>query len=296
MGQGPGVLVYQVKGLMQHNRDGAGLTQDRRLSNLTDLVKTVYTQFKIADLHQLRTKHIEFYAQNLKTRAMAPHSMRVKMSDVRWLAEKIGKQNIVARDNSPYDFPEDSREPKTNQAWPDDKYREVLGKITDREVAFVMQGARALGVRLEEVSKIRPQDIDWQRNVIHLKRGTKGGRYRFIRLVTPGARAWAKELPRYCPKFDKGIIPERYTERSWKSHVQREIRTAGGGRAMGLRFHGLRHAMAQDVYRKLTGVEPPIAGGKPNPDQHRKACKIISKILGHNRWEITETYVGKLAK
>ena len=63
---------------------------------------------------------------------------------------------------------------------------------------------------------------------------------------------------------------------------------------MGLRFHGLRHAIAQDLYRKLAGVEPPFACGTPTSDQHRKACKIISKILGHNRWEITENYVGKL--
>jgi integrase len=296
MGRGPGGLLYQVKGVMEHNRDGAGLTQDRRLSNLKDLIETIYQKYKLDDIHQLRTKHVDFYAQDLKTRTMNPHSMRVKMSDVRWLAEKIGKQNIVARDNAIYGFPEDSRKQDTDQAWPEDKYREVQGRMEDERVAFVMRGARYLGLRLEEVSKVRPQDIDWTKNVVHLKRGTKGGRYRYVMLVTPEARAWAHELGRQVPARDRGIIPPQYTERSWKSHVQREIRKAGGGRANGLRLHGLRHTFAQDLYQRLCGSLPPIKGGKPSREVHQKACKTVSKVLGHNRWRITETYVGKLSE
>lgn len=294
MGRGPGGLLYQVKGVMEHNRDGAGLTQDRRLSNLRDLIETVYQKYKLDDIHQLRTKHVDHFVQDLKTRTLNPHSMRVKMSDVRWLAEKIGKQNIVARDNAIYGFPEDSRKQDIDQAWPEDKYREVQGRMEDERVAFVMRGARYLGLRLEEVSKVRPQDIDWTKNVVHLKRGTKGGRYRYVMLITPEARSWAHELARQVPARDRGIIPQQYTERSWKSHVQREIRHAGGGRANGLRLHGLRHAFAQDLYQRLSGSLPPIKGGKPTREVHQKACKTVSKVLGHNRWGITETYVGNL--
>lgn len=130
--------------------------------------------------------------------------------------------------------------------------------------------ARYLGLRLEEVSKVRPQDIDWTRNVDHLKRGTKGGRYRYVMLVTPEARAWAHELARQVPARDRGIIPSQYMERSWKSHVQREIRKAGGGRA-----NGLRHTFAQDALPAPERIAPPdqgreaVSGSSPQGVQDR---------------------------
>lgn len=294
MGRGPGGLFYQVKGIMMHNQDGAGATQDRRLGNLKDLVETIYVKYKLDDIHQLRTKHVDYYAAQLAARPIHPHSMRVTMSDVRWLAQKIGKQNIVARGNDGYGFPEDSRKQTEDQAWPEEKYKTVLGDVHDERVAFAMRGARHLGLRLEEASKLRPMDVDWKANVVHLKRGTKGGRYRYLRLVTPEARAWARDLPRVARGRDKGIMPVTQRERSWKSHVQRQLRGVGAGRKAGLKFHGLRHSFAQELYTKVSGYLPPIKGGKPPKDVHIRACKIVAKVLGHNRWKITETYVGGL--
>lgn len=291
---GPGGLLYQVKGLMMHNQDGSGLTQDKRLSTLSDFIRTIYEKFKLQDIHQLRTKHVLHYVENLKARAVEPHTMAGKMSDVRWLAEKIGKRNIVERENAAYEFPKDSRKLESDQAWPDEKYREILAKVEveDRLVAFAMRGARHLGLRLEEVSLVRP--IDLAGHIVHLRRGTKGGRYRFVELKSPEARAWAEDLVRLAPAKSAGIIPSKYRLKSWESHVQRTLREAGAGRKVGLRFHGLRHTFAQELYRKLASVAPPIAGGRPDSELHRKSCTTIAKVLGHNRWKISEMYVGGL--
>jgi integrase len=290
-GRGPGGLLYHVKGIMMRNHDGSGGTQDKRLSTLSDFIRTIYEKFKLQDVHQIRTTHVLHYVENLKTRAIDPHSMLCKMADVRWLAEKIGKANIVERENAAYDFPKDSRKLTTDQAWPDEKYREILAKIAPDAplVALAMRGARHLGLRLEEASLVRPMDLAG--HIVHLRRGTKGGRYRYVELKTPEARAWAQDLDRLAPSKTAGIIPLKY---KLKSHVERTLREAGAGRKVGLRFHGLRHSFAQELYRKLAGCAPPIAGGKPDPAVHKQACKTIAKVLGHNRWKIAEMYVGGL--
>jgi hypothetical protein len=44
----------------------------------------------------------------------------------------------------------------------------------------------------------------------------------------------------------------------------------------------------------MSGSLPPITGGKPAREVHVKACKTVSKVLGHNRWRITEMYVEAL--
>lgn len=293
MGRGPGGLIYQVKGIMMRNRDGAGLTQDRRLEHLSEFVRTIYEKYKLDDIRQLRTKHVDYFASKLRERSIHPHSMRVRMAAVRWIAEKIGKPNIVARENAAYGFAEDVRELRKDQAWPDDKVREVLAKLGDARVALSVRGARHLGLRLEEASLVRPRDADLAAGILHLRRGTKGGRYRYVRLATPEARAWAQELARMCAA-DRCVIPESFRLDSWKSHVARELRKAGAGAKAGLRFHGLRHSFAQDVYRSVAKCEAPIKGGRPDPETHRRACKVVSKILGHNRWKIAEMYVGGL--
>ncbi len=68
----------------------------------------------------------------------------------------------------------------------------------------------------------------------------------------------------------------------------------------GITPHALRHNYAQERYKDITGLAAPAAGGlKYNAmtDKQRQgyhtACRIISEELGHNREDISRTYLGK---
>lgn len=65
-------------------------------------------------------------------------------------------------------------------------------------------------------------------------------------------------------------------------------------------MHGLRHHYAQNRYLTLTGWKAPAAGGISSREltplqrsQDRIARQIISRELGHERTQITATYLGR---
>jgi hypothetical protein len=50
----------------------------------------------------IRSKHIEHLVDRWHADGISPGTFKNRMSALRWLAEKIDKQNIVARENSTY--------------------------------------------------------------------------------------------------------------------------------------------------------------------------------------------------
>ena len=88
------------------------------------------------------------------------------MAHMRWPAEKIGKQNIVAHTNDAYGIAD--RVYVTNQS----KARELtdaqLAKVNDPYCVMSLQLQAAFGLRREESLKIRPDQAD-QGNVLHLQ-------------------------------------------------------------------------------------------------------------------------------
>jgi hypothetical protein len=62
----------------------------------------------------------------------------------------------------------------------------------------------------------------------------------------------------------------------------------------------LRHHYAQRRYEALTGWKAPAAGGMPSKEmnpmqraQDSNARQMISRELGHERTQITATYLGR---
>lgn len=65
-------------------------------------------------------------------------------------------------------------------------------------------------------------------------------------------------------------------------------------------MHGLRHAYAQRRFEELAGFQAPLAGGPTRKDLSaderaldKKARAVISNELGHEREQITVTYLGR---
>ena len=50
----------------------------------------------------LKPKHVEGFVERWKMECLAAGTIRNRMAELRWWAEKIGRQNVVARDNNRY--------------------------------------------------------------------------------------------------------------------------------------------------------------------------------------------------
>lgn len=214
-----------------------------------------------------------------------------RMSALRWLAEKIDKQNIVARDNAAYGIAE--RRHVTNVSKAHELDADKLAAVSDAYTALSLRLQEAFGLRREESIKLRPTWAD-RGDVLHLKASwTKGGKERDIPIRMEAQRELLQQARQLAGAGS--LIPAEMSYRDQLNRFKAQTARAGIDRV-----HGLRHHYAQARYAELTGWRAPAAGG-PTSKQlsaeqkgiDRQARLRISRELGHEREQITAVYLGR---
>ena len=285
-------LNHDFKKLCQRNRDGSFATQNDRERILT-LIANQLDEDGFRHLHApgVRAKHVEHLVARWHAEAISAGTFKNRMSALRWLAEKIAKQNIVARDNAAYGIAE--RRHVTNASKAHELDADKLAAVSDPYTVLSLRFQEAFGLRREESIKLRPTWAD-RGDVLHLKASwTKGGKERDIPIFTAAQRDLLQEAKRFAGAGS--LIPAAM---SYKDQLNRfKAQTAQTGID---RVHGLRHHYAQTRYAQLTGWKSPAAGG-PQAKQLNPAQKLIdhqarltiSRELGHEREAITAVYLGR---
>lgn len=290
-------IVYSLEKLIKRNRDGSFGTQAEREKALKmameQLVDAGFN--KLNDVQDLKTRHIKKLVDIWQNQGVSPGTIKNRMSYLRWLAEKIGKQNIVERSNSSYDI--DNRKYVDNHTNKAKKLSESdLGALNDEFIKYSLRLQQEFGLRREESMKFQPKFADRETEIVLKDSWTKGGRARAIPIRTESQRELLNQIHAFCRlNHTKSLIPrERTYYQQLKSY---EYYTASVGLH---KNHGLRHEYAQQRYRELTGWECPKCGGKrsrmlsENEKQIDLTARLqISQELGHNREEITAVYLGR---
>lgn len=285
-------LNHDFKNLCQRNRDGSFATQNDRERILTLIANQLDEGgFRHLRAPGVRAKHVDYLVARWHAEEISAGTFKNRMSAMRWLAEKIDKQNIVARDNTAYGIAE--RRYVTNVSKAHELDAGKLAAVSDPYTALSLRLQEAFGLRREESIKLRPTWAD-RGDVLHLKASwTKGGKERDIPIHTQAQRELLQEARLFAGAGS--LIP---AEMSYKDQLNRfKAQTAQAGIE---RVHGLRHHYAQTRYTELTGWKSPAAGGPTSkqlsPEQKaidRQARLTISRELGHEREQITAVYLGR---
>lgn len=285
-------LNWELKQIGLRHADGSFATQRDRGRTLSLVADQLYERgFQRLTLAGIKPKHIEALAARWQSEGLSTGTLKNRMAHLRWLAEKIGKQNIVARSNDFYGIAD--RVYVTNVSKARELSNEQLNKITDPYCAMSLQLQAAFGLRREESLKIQPGWAD-RGGLLHLKASwCKGGRPRDIPIRTEEQR----RLVDAAKALAKGgsLIPGQL---SYKEHLRR-FRTQCD-RAGIHKVHGHRHRYAQQRYQELVGWECPACGGPTakqlSAEQKRidqEARLTVSAELGHGRGQITSVYLGR---
>lgn len=285
-------LNRDFKLMCQRNRDGSFATQHDRERLLTMVANQLHEDgFKNLRAQGIRTKHIEHLVSRWQAEGASTGTMKNRMSALRWMAEKIGKENIVARDNVAYGITD--RRFVTNESKAKELNQGKLDKVSDPYTAMSLRLQVAFGLRREESIKIQPSWADRGDVLVLNSTWTKGGKEREIPILNEMQRELLNQAKALA---DKGsLIP---VEMSYIDQLNRfKAQTAFAGID---RVHGFRHAYAQARYAELTGWKAPAAGGPTSkqlsPEQKaidRQARLTISRELGHEREQITAVYLGR---
>ena len=284
-------LNHQLKQLCRRNRDGSYATQrdrERMLSLIADQLHTL--GYRGMNVRSLKPKHVEALLNHWRQEDLSVGTLKNRMAALRWWAQKVDRQNVIARSNGHYGIAE------RNFSGNGSKAKTVgetdLNKVRDPHARMSLELQRAFGLRREEAIKFSPRYADKGDHLMLKASWTKGGKARTIPVRTPDQRDVLNRAHRLAG--GGSLIPSARNYRQQLRVYERHTANAGLSK-----LHGLRHQYAQDRYEGLTGWKAPAAGGPParalGVEQRaldRQARRTISQELGHERAEIVRVYCG----
>ena len=285
-------LNYELKQMCLHNRDGSFATQYARERILTMIANQLQEMgFKDMRAPSLKPKHVQALVERWKTEGLSVGTIKNRMTELRWWAEKIAKQNVVFKENDLYSIAR--RQYVTNVS----KSRELttgdLAKITDPYTALSLKLQASFGLRREESIKIRPLRADKGDRLALKASWTKGGRAREIPIRNDEQRQLLDEAKQFAKRGS--LIPRTMTYKQQMNRFKAQCMAAGIQHV-----HGHRHQYAQQRYQELTGRACPAQGGPTLKQLSREEKQVdretrltISAELGHARIDIVAVYCGR---
>jgi hypothetical protein len=169
-----------------------------------------------------------------------------------------------------------------------------ISQIMCPYVQWSVRLEQAFGLRRKEGLLIRIWDADEGDGLYLRPSATKGGRPRTIPIRMPEQRTLLDALKAWLPSKDSSLIPPHLNYIQQRRRYDRLTREAGLHN-----LHGLRHHYSQQRLAEETGYVAPVAGGPSRRSMTREqrardteARRRVSRELGHNRYQITATYIG----
>lgn len=326
--QRPGDPHKQLNMLLRRSNIPAAFGRERTISHKTqyDLGREMHRaidlsrvcRMPIQNLQDLRRKHVIAYCKHWESLGLAPKTINKYVSTIRRFLDLTGKRGAIPegaewrrilRDNGISvggDRP--TAIAKFPKGWRDFGLNpeEIITAIEEEDelVGCQLRMQLLFGLRLNESCQIVPEDSD-KGDHLMVWRGTKGGKERVVKFSRDGEKAakqralleHAKQLAsrtsNRClgdPTQSLRAVKNRMTYLARKHGVSRKV--------MGVTMHGLRHQFACDLFRELTGLEPPVMRDVDstvyveNFDLVRSAVLEIARQMGHERGEITYAYIG----
>ena len=197
-------------------------------------------------------------------------SMRLKRAAIGFLFKDVLNKPIDL-DKVPYQKKEKSL-PKVISK---EKIKELIGEIDNLKHKLMVELFYSTGLRLQELIDLKREDIDFDRNLIYVKKG-KGKKDR----VTLLSLFIKNDLLKYFSKYEfrnKYLFEGRSGGKYSKKSIQEILRKFGEKVGIKITPHMLRHSFATHLLESGTDI------------------RYIQKLLGHSNLKTTEiyTYVSK---
>lgn len=285
-------LNYQLMKLCRDNRDGSYSTQATR-RRVLDLIASQLHElgYRHMQAKSLKPKHVDALVSLWNDRGICVGTCKNRLSALRWWTKKIGKADIIPRDNSAYGIGNRSFVSKNSKARNLDE--KCLTQVSDEYVRLSLQLQAEFGLRREEAIKFSPNYAVKDDHIKLKPSWTKGGRARTVPIRTDEQRRLLKAVKALAR--GGALIPPKLNYVAQRNRYDRQVRDVGIKNP-----HGLRHSYAQRRYEELTGWKAPLAGGPASKSLSSDQCALdkraretISRELGHGRESVSATYLGR---
>jgi integrase len=278
-------------------------TQGYRLQKLSrSFLELRENGYALQSPWSLKEKHIRFLVELWVGKKQSAGTIENKLTYLRAFAGWISKPKLVGTLADYVDRKEHglvrSYSALEDKSWEGNQVDAVavLDAIAKTEpvVAMQLKLQAAFGLRVEESFLLRPRESARYDGLLSVTRGTKGGRDRVVPIELQSVVL--EEAMKYCNTLTGSTIPDAYTKNRWKNHYYEVLKRYGVTKAgLGVTSHGLRHEYLQQMYKKLTGVAPPVKGTGQKVDikSHREAMRQVVQAAGHSRPDKANAYLAR---
>lgn len=180
---------------------------------------------------------------------------------------------VLKRNWNKIDFPSPKAEKKFPNILSKDEVKSIINVTKNLKHKTLIMLAYSTGLRLGEILKLKPEDIDSKRMQILVKqaKGHKDRNVILSPLILTQLRVYWKEYQPVNYLFEGSIRNRKYSKRSAQNLFKRSVQLAGIKRKVS--FHTLRHSFATHLVED--GVD----------------VIIIQRLLGHTTLKTTSVYL-----
>ncbi|WP_066638398.1 tyrosine-type recombinase/integrase [Desulfolucanica intricata] len=269
---------------------GSKGTVYRCRSSMRQFLYFCASNYRMQNIRNIHDKHIQAFIGFRREQGIAEKSIKNDVWAVRLFHRYIPKAKNKISDNKVFEL-KSTPDGRTDRAWTEGEYRKMLHfaeKLGRQDVVLTMQLAKNAGLRIHECLRLNKEDanIALRTGILHVK--GKGGRERDLKLSNEALIVLEVALKRMKDDTGKLFVRPGQKTHSVKKSIEgfinkhrdkfRELED----REKEITFHGLRHTFARREYYKRVDE---------GMNEHR-ALFEVSKLLGHNRPEVTKIYLG----
>jgi site-specific recombinase XerD len=256
--------------------DLEALRRELRIRNYSPKTIKAYTSCLRSFIHHFSSRHLldlteedirGYLLHLLEVKRLTAASVDQMFNALRFLYVELYKVPFAIAS-----IPRPQKESKLPVVLSQDEVMRILDAVDNEKHKTILMLIYSAGLRVGEAVRLRIEDIDSERKLIHL-RGAKGKKDRYTLLadsVLEGLRDYYKQ---YKPKdflFEGGDGRRHYSERSVQHVFERAVQAAGVRKQVSV--HSLRHSFATHL----------LEGGTD--------LRFIQELLGHKSSKTTEIY------
>lgn len=283
-------LMQQVTKVSKHVNQGSIKTRERYKEAVDRFARHLADQYNVQRFANVNDKHLQSYIQYMQEKGLAASTIKTDISAIRMYHDATPFTKHELSGNEKFEL-ERRTFGGVDRTWGNQEYQSMLEQARELnrpDVANIMALGREAGLRIHECTRIDHatalQAI--QSGTLHVK--GKGGLERDVPL-RPSAVEALREAAERVERGQKLFVRH---EQGQKTHqaiksVQDFIcnhrdKYQEEGREARMTFHGLRHSYAREEYElRVQRME------------EREARQEVSKLLGHERDDVTRIYLGE---
>lgn len=285
-------LLVQVQKIRNHNRQGSFKTKQRYYEANDRFCKFLAKKFGTQKFANIQDKHIEAYIKDMQERGLAASTIKTDLGAIRFYHDKTDSKFELSG-NEKYTL-EKRKFGGVDRSWSNEEYQkfkktcEFYGNERVEAVAVL---ARNEGLRIHETTRMDRAQVESALHTGELFVKGKGGKERTVPLSSE-SREMLKQIIQDIPRGEKLFV--RNDEKTHlvikqiqnfivrhRSEWQQTDREEN--KEENRTFHGLRHMYAKDRYDEL----------KKQGKSDYEAREAVSRLLGHERDDVTRIYLAK---